>query len=216
VLLAQRQGRLGPAEVAEAELERGKIQYLLGEHDRAIASLERAIDADPERQSTYADVLTFLIPRGELDEALDAYHRVLGRSSISEYIKIYCSLWVLDLGRRAGQPEDPLVRGFLDGVNGGKWEHELARWATGRESEADLSAHATTPAHRAEAAFYIAMRRLEDGRRDEARALLRKVLDTQMMAFFEFDMASYYLRHLPPHSDGKSPRGATADSSDLF
>ena len=39
------------------------------------------------------------------------------------------------------------------------------------------------------------MRGLGTGKRDEARALWRKVVDTRLMAFFEFDMATYYLKH---------------------
>ncbi|MSP63479.1 MAG: hypothetical protein EXR72_24670 [Myxococcales bacterium] len=193
LLLAMR-GNLGPEEVAETELERGKALYLVGNHEQGIIALERAIDAAPDRASTYADVLAFLIPRGEREEALDAYHRALGRSEVSEYIKVYCTLWILDLDRRAGQPEDPLARAFVDGVDGGKWYHELARWASGRQSESDLLAHAQSPGNRAEAYFYLAMRRLQGGKLDEARDLWQKVLETQMMAFFEYDMSAYYLR----------------------
>ncbi len=47
--------------------------------EMAIEAFERAIDAAPERGSTYADVLAYLVPRGERDEALDAYHRAVGR-----------------------------------------------------------------------------------------------------------------------------------------
>jgi hypothetical protein len=128
---------------------------------------------------------------------LDAYHRVLGRGQISEYLKVYCSLWVLDLDRRSGEAQDPLAQSFLAGVHGAKWYAELARWATGHETEAELLARADTPAKKAEASFYRALRRFEDGHADEGRALLKAVIDTQMMAFFEYDMASYYLRHPP-------------------
>ncbi len=193
-LLLKSQDVRSGEDAAELLIERGKALYDLGERDEAIAELEKAIDAAPDRGATYADVLAFLVPRGEREEALDAYHRALGRSEVSEYLKVYCTLWILDLDRRASEPEDPLARAFLDGVDGGKWYHALARWATGRETEKDLDAQAQNASNRAEAWFYEAMRRLEDGKLDEARALWRKVVDTQMMAFFEYDMASYYLR----------------------
>jgi tetratricopeptide (TPR) repeat protein len=195
LLLASR--NLVPDDVADLLLERGKALYQVGQRVQAILSLEKAVDAAPERASTYADVLAFLIPRGERDEALDAYHRALGRSEVSEYIKVYCTLWILDLERRAGNHEDPLARAFLDGVDGGKWYHGLARWASGRASDSDLEARVEGPGNRAEVYFYRAMRSLREGRTDEARALWRKVIDTGMMAFFEFDMAAYYLRHGP-------------------
>jgi hypothetical protein len=41
------------------------------------------------------------------------------------------------------------------------------------------------------------MRRLAAGRADEARELWRKVLATDMMAFFEYDMADFFLRFGP-------------------
>src|SRR5205814_891948 len=105
--------RLEPDELAEAEIERGKLLYVLGERDKALAAFDRAIDGQPERGATYADLLSFLVPRGERSEAIDAYHRALGRGAVSEYLKVYCSLWIVDLDRRAGQPEDPLAAQFL-------------------------------------------------------------------------------------------------------
>ena len=39
-----------------------------------------------------------------------------------------------------------------------------------------------------------AMRRLADGKTDDAHQLWQKVLDTRMFSFFEFEMASRYLR----------------------
>ena len=55
----------------------------------------------PDLGNTYADVIAFLVPRGELEEALDAYHRALGRSEVIDYLKVYCSLWIIDLAHRA-------------------------------------------------------------------------------------------------------------------
>ncbi len=185
---------LSPEGLTEVGLERAKLLYQLGERDEAFESFERAIDAMPDRGGTYADVIAFLVPRGELEEALDAYHRALGRSEVTDYLKVYCSLWIVDLARRAGQPEDPLATAYLSSTDGGKWYDDLARWATGREPETQLVAHADTPARKAESAFYRAMRAFSDGRVAEARDLWKQVLDTDMMAFFEYDMAAFYLK----------------------
>ena len=192
--------RLDPDETAEAELERGKLLYTVGERDRGLAALQRAIDANPERSSTYADVLAFLVPRGELDEALDAYHRALGRPPISEYIKVYTSMWIVDLGQRVHAPEDPLAHDFLGGVRGERWHQDLARWASAKastESDTALSTRADTAGKRCELDFYLAMRSLRSGLRDEARSGWQKVIASGMMAFFEYDMARYYLLHEP-------------------
>lgn len=180
---------------AEAELERGKLLYLLGDRVSAIRSFERAIDTLPERGITYAETLAFLIPRGEREEALDAYHRALGRPEITEYLKTYFTLWVINLDRRVGQPEDPLGHAFLADLSGHEWYHQLAAWATGRMDDAELLARADSPAKRSEAYFYQAMRVLERGDQAEAEKLWRQVLVTEMMSYFEFDMATYYLTH---------------------
>lgn len=179
---------------AEAGIERAKLYYQLGDRDQSLANFESAIDAAPDRGSTYADVIAFLVPRGELDEALDAYHRALGRNEVTEYLKVYCSLWIVDLARRAKQPVDPLASSYLSSTDGGKWYDDLARWATGRETEQQLLSHVDTPAKRAEAAYYRAMRAVESGDNDTAKKLWKEVVDTDMMAFFEFDMAQMFLR----------------------
>jgi tetratricopeptide (TPR) repeat protein len=178
---------------AEALLEKGKVLYQLGERDEALRSFARSIDALPDRGSSYADVIAFLIPRGELADALDAYHRALGRTEVTDYLKVYCSLWITDLAHRAGQPEDELALAYLRGADGSKWFDDLARWATGRETESELISHADTPAKRAESAFYRSLKALRDGHLDQAKALWKDVMATDMMAFFEYDMATLYL-----------------------
>ena len=76
----------------------------------------------------------------------------------------------------------------------------LARFATGRLTYAQTLAAADTVGKRAEAYFYEAMRRLDDGKADDAQQLWKKVIDTRMFSFFEFDMASRYLRVGAPSS----------------
>ena len=185
---------LTPEALAESGLEKAKLLYQNGEREASLDSFQKAIDAAPDRGSTYADVIAWLVARGELEEALDAYHRALGRNEVTDYLKVYCSLWIVDLARRAGEPADPLATAYLQSTDGGKWYDDLARWATGRESEATLLSHADTPARKAESAFYRGMRAVADGKSDDAKHLWKQVLDTDMMAFFEYDMAAYYLK----------------------
>lgn len=191
----RRETAFGTDDIAEAELERGKQLYLLGQREAALLAFERAVDTAPSRGPTYVDLLAFLVPRGEREEALDAYHRALGRTEVSDDLKVYCSLWMINLDRRAGEPEDPLAHAFLAGQRGGQWQSWLAKWMLGQISDGDLERHADNTAKRAEATFYRAMRHLERGDLEKARGLWRQVLDTQLMAFFEYDMASYYLRY---------------------
>ena len=67
---------------------------------------------------------------------------------------------------------------------------------------------ADTPGKRAEIYFYEAMRRLAEGKTDDAHQLWQKVLDTRMFSFFEFEMASRYLRLGAPTAPPRE-RGTT-------
>ena len=98
--------------------------------------------------------------------------------------------------------------GDLRPRRGAAWTHVLARFETGRITYEQALASADTVGKRAEIYFYEAMHRLEDGKADDAHQLWQKVLDTQMFSFFEFDMASRYLRLGAPTSP-TSPATAT-------
>ncbi len=217
--------QLIPERRAEAELERGKLFYQLGEREPALGAFRRAVDLVPEEGAgrdqgqIYADTIAYLVQQGELDEALDAYHRALGRARVVEYLKVYCSLWVTELARRSGQPEDPLAMAFLKTVQGGKWYAELARWATGQQSEEELFRRADTVAKKVEANFYAGMRHLRTSAAPQkpsaGEAMLRNVLSSEMMAFFEYEMAANYLRRGAPDAPRLKPgRGKVRPTAD--
>jgi hypothetical protein len=147
-----------------------------------------------------------LVQRGETEAAVDIYRRVLAKPgrSISEYVKLYASLWIADLTRRSSSTPDVGALNYLRAIADRKimlraprsapWYTELAKYAVGKIDYATLLAKADTSGKRAEAYFYEAMRRLSNGRRDEAHELWSKVVETKMLSFFEFEMASRYLR----------------------
>ena len=127
----------------------------------------------------------------------------------------------LDLTRRTGKTPTPTPRPTC-----ARWTSatgDLARtgarpgtgsWpASSRQDDlrADPAA-ADTAAKRAEIYFYEAMRRLGDGKSDDAHALWKRSIDTQMFSFFEFDMASRYLRVGAPSAP---PGDAHHDRNDL-
>ena len=119
-------------------------------------------------------------------------------------MKIYTSLWVLDLTRRTSKAGDAKAEAYLRTLDerhpelrphrGAAWSRLLGRFAVGKISYEQALAAADTTGKRAEIYFYQAMRLLEDGKADDAHQLWQKVVDTRMFSFFEFDMASRYLR----------------------
>jgi tetratricopeptide (TPR) repeat protein len=180
---------------AEAYLYAAHSHYALGEKSKALDALDQAIDVQPERKETYADAIAFLYTHGHLPEALDALHRALGRSEVTPYLKTYCSFWVMGLARRAAQEPDMLALSHLRSVTKAKgWYGRLAQLALGEVSYEQLLAEAKSVGNRAELYYYRADQLLGAGRSVDARELWQKVVDTQMMAFYEFDMAAFNLR----------------------
>jgi tetratricopeptide (TPR) repeat protein len=179
---------------------------LLGRREEGIRQLDEAIAQDEDRDQTYLDAIAFLVQRGETDAAVDIYRRARAKSgrSISEYVKVYASLWIVDLTRRSSSAPDAGALAYLRTMAERKillraprsapWYTELAKYAIGQIDYATLLAKADTNGKRAEAYFYEAMRRLSNGQRDEAHAFWSKVVETKMLSFFEFEMASRYLR----------------------
>lgn len=193
-------GRLSPARQAEAEVERGKLLYQSGERDQALEAFRRAGEVTPTDEQgrgqgqVFVDILAYLVPRGELDESVSTYHRALGRVRLPESMKVYCSLWVMDLLARGGQPMDPMAEGLLAAMQGTKWHADLARWSSGKLTDPELLQLADTSGRQAEANFYIGMARLRAGDKAQAEAQWRKVVASRMLGYFEYEMATQYLR----------------------
>jgi tetratricopeptide (TPR) repeat protein len=191
---------------AEATFEVGRLYYLLGRREDGLRAFDEAIAQDEDRDQSYLDSIAFLVQRGESEAALEIFRRALAKSTraVSEYVKVYVSLWILDLTRRSASAPDAGATAYLRTIAGRKillrppraaaWYTELARYAVGQIDYSTLLAKADSSGKRAEAYFYEAMRRLSNGQREEAHALWSKVVETKMMSFFEFEMASRYLR----------------------
>lgn len=223
-LMIEHLRRKNVPDAAEATVEVGKLLYLLGRRNESLQRFDDAIEEDDDRDQTYIDVVAFLVQAGETDAALSVYHRGLARPgrSVSEYVKIYTSLWVLDLSRRTNHAPDPKAESYLRSLDqrhgelrphrGAAWSRMLGRYAVGLVSYDQLLAAATTPGKRAEAYFYESMHRLGEGRADDAHQLWQKVVETKMFSFFEFEMASRYLRTGAPSGP---PNTATPASESI-
>ncbi len=197
---------------AESAIEVGRLLYLLGRRQDGIQKFDDALELDPDREQSYIDTVAFLVENGEVDAAVNIYHKALSRPSrsVSEYMKVYTSLWVLDLTRRSTKTPDAAAEAYLRSLErqhgdlrprrGAAWYRQLAGFAVGRLSFEQIQPAADTIGKKAEIYFYQAMRRLADGNADDAHQLWRKVIDTKMFSFFEFDMAARYLRLGAPTS----------------
>lgn len=222
-LMTEHFRRRNATATAEALVELGKLYYLLGKRDEGIEKFLEAIALADGRDQSYIDPLAFLVQRGEVEPAVDIYRVLISRpgQTVSEYVKVYASLWILDLTRRSARPPEASAMAYLEALasrdthlrpmRAAVWYVELARYATGRISYEELLPRATSAGRKAELFFYQAMRLLHEGRRDEARALWQAVLQTNMLSFFEYEMASRYLRVGAPTAP-VVPRGGTIET----
>ncbi len=206
ILTAEHLRRRNVNESAEATVEVARLYYLLGRRDAAIQKFVEGFEQNEGRVASYIEAISFLVQRGDIDAALDLYRRALSKpaATVPEEHKLYTSLWILDITRRAGRGPDPTAEAYLRGLDSrtvilrpsraAAWYLQLGRFALGRITYAQLLKNADTVAKRAEVYFYQAMRTLGDGGTDDAQILWRKVLESNMVSFFEFDMASRYIR----------------------
>ena len=184
--------QLIPPFASEALTEIGKLLWHLDKREEAMAAFAAAQDADPSNANTYASVVSFLVVRDRYDDALDAYHRALGSAEISDYFKVYMSLWMLAEAKRAGREVDPFVRDYLTSRDGRLWQDQLARYASGRAAIDELEKRASTRGRRAELLYYEAI--LGAARKPaRIKRLLQGVIATDMVMFFEYEMAKHSL-----------------------
>ncbi len=193
--LGQLQGELPAAISGQRLVESGRALWAMGAHDKGLDLFEVAMAIDGDGADTHEQVVAFLLGQDRLDDALAAVHRALPARALAERSKAYMALWVLAETRRAGRGDDPVVRTYLAGLDGGLWWHQLARAATGRAPWAGL--HGGSRLEQAELAYYRAML----GGGADAAADLRQVVASDLVLFYEYDAA---LRHLaaasPPPS----------------
>jgi tetratricopeptide (TPR) repeat protein len=206
---------------AGATFEVARLYYLLGRRDEGLRRFDEAIEQDESRDQSYIDAIAFLVQRGDAEPAITLYRRALSRSNrvVSEYVKVYASLWIMDITRRRGDAPDSAALDYLRTLDARQivlrparaaaWYRQLVRFALGRISYDAFLAMADSPGKRAEVFFYEAMRRLADGKSNDANTLWTKVIDTNMASFFEFEMASRYLRSGAPTSPRSAVGGET-------
>lgn len=191
-------------------VDRGKLLFYLGDTELAMADFARAEELAPDSVKAYADPLISVVSHGYYDQARTIFRRAMGRKELGPSLKLYFALWISELAHRQGHPPEPDAEAFLTGYRADAWGQALAKHARGQLDYARLLDAAGDRGEKAEAHFYEALRRWRSGDRDGAKELLRKVIDTGMMGFFEYDMAQAYLAWNELPKTERPPLGATA------
>ena len=187
---------------ADRLITRGRLLFALGDVDLAMDDFQEATRLAPESVNVYADPLRYVVAHGYYDEAQALYRRAMEQGALSDSLKLYFTLWMNELALRQGRPNNREAERFWSGYEGDTWGSALASHARGNLSFQELLDTADGRGERAEAFFYEGLKRWRSGEAGQAKELMRQVLDTQMMGFFEYDMAQSYLEW------GELPRAA--------
>ncbi|MCR9163523.1 MAG: tetratricopeptide repeat protein [Nannocystaceae bacterium] len=194
-----------PRARAERYIERGKLLFTLGDMRAAMTDFRKAADLDPGGIKVYADPLRVMVAHGYFDEAEETFRRAMSQANLSGNLKLYFSLWVHELALRQGHAAPIEAAEFLDDYRGTTWGRALSQHARGSLDFDGLLEAATSRGERAEAYFYEGLQRWRTGNDQGGADMMNKVVGTQMMGFFEFDMAQSYLRWGGPPATARLP-----------
>lgn len=178
-------------------IERSRVFFYLGETELAMDDFRSASSAVGDRAEVYADPLLLAVGHGYYAEAREIYEKAM-EQDLPEALEVYFSLWIDDLAHRQGKTHAG-AKGYLEAYEGSGWLSVLVQQRLGQISLDDALAKADDPGEKAEAYFYAGVMAWRGGKGDEGLALMSKVLGTDMMSFFEYEMAQNYLwwRELP-------------------
>lgn len=185
-----RRVELPPNLAGERLLESGKLFWALDKPDDGAELLSTASDADPDGADTHIQAVAFLLLHDRYGEARDLFYQALASNRIGDYYKVYMALWILAESQRLGDT-DPQARSYLAERDGPLWYDDIARLASGRRRPADLGPRARTRPRQTELAYYTAV--LTDASAGERRSLLEEVVTSNLVLFFEYDMARHQL-----------------------
>lgn len=185
---------MGDGERAHHYVERGKLLFLLGDVGRSTADFRQARTLRPNSSEAYTEPMLFMVSHGFYDQARELFAAAVTSEELDSSLKLYFCLWITELASRQGQEIDDRALAYLASYEGTKWEQSLALHATGKLSPEELIGRATDTGEKAEAYFYGGLQKWRQGQSEDAKKLLKKVLSTEMMGFFEYEMARSYLR----------------------
>jgi tetratricopeptide (TPR) repeat protein len=176
---------------ALVEMRRGVLLDHLGRHDEAVDAFESAMTHAPQWRDVYATILSHLVSaEPDYELASSVWRRSQLQLSLPPEWKVYFTLWIQFIAARAG--EEPvaehteLLRRLGQASN---WWGKLASFGAGELDYETLENVASNIGEKTEALYYQATRLYIGGDRGGAEAQLRRVLETNMVSFYEFEMA---------------------------
>ncbi len=181
--------------MARLQTRRGVLLDALGERERALQAFRSAVNAEPRLHETYATILSHLVSAApDLDFAHEIFRMSQRQLSLAPEWKVYFALWVKAIAARAsGDAEGEIDVVLRENASVNGWSGQLARFGAGDLAYEELLEAADGTGESAEAHFYEGVRQLESDP-GAAKALFERVLQTEMVSFYEYAMAQALLR----------------------
>ncbi len=178
-----------------AQVRRGVLLDRLARHADALSAFDQALTQAPAARDVYATILTYLVGTGTDHElANHVFRRAQVQMDLAPEWKVYFALWLRANATRQGLPADADADMVLSDLSSGEgWWGRLARFGAGTLPYAQLLQEASSVGERTGAHFYEGMRLPAAGNKSGADALLREVIATHMINFYEFAMANELL-----------------------
>ena len=176
---------------AIVEMRRGVLLDQLGRHEDAVDAFQSAMTFAPQWRDVYAGILAHLVSAPvDLELASSVWQMSQLHLNLAPEWKVYFTLWIQFITARAGKPPVEEHRQLLRRFGGSSnWWGKLASFGAGELDYAGLLSVASSLGERTEALYYEATRLFIEGDEEGSRKQLQQVLDTNMVSFFEFEMA---------------------------
>ncbi|MBN2801612.1 MAG: hypothetical protein JXR91_00815 [Deltaproteobacteria bacterium] len=182
-------------QAAAVAIRRGILSTMLGE-ENSFEFFRQAIKVDPERRASYADIISFLINEGDLDHAKEFYSMAFNQDRLDSMWKIYFSIWIEGLSLVKESKSFDLAKGYLQNSGKESWQDKLAMFFSGKIDSTQLRSYAVNKGQLTEADYYEGLYLLAHKDEESAKTLFQKVIDSNMLAFFEYKMAKKVLMNL--------------------
>ncbi len=180
-----------------AAIRRGMIHDKLGNYPASREAFHMAVRLDPDREATYAQILSFLVIQSRLDDAKAFYRLAYNQDQIENIWKIYYSLWIEGLSLRTENSSFDLAQGYLKHSNGDTWQDNLAQYYSGNMPVETLREKAANVGQRVEVDYYAAVVAMAEGNIEQARTMLKRVIASKLLGYYEYRMANELLRRDP-------------------
>ncbi len=177
---------------AIVEMRRGVLLDQLGRHEDAVNAFRSALTFAPQWRDVYAGILAHLVSSAPVDIefASSVWRMSQLHLNLAPEWKVYFTLWIQFITARAGTPPVEEHRELLRSLgSSSNWWGKLASFGAGELDYAGLLSVASSLGERTEALYYEGTRLFIEGDKQGSRKQLQEVLDTNMVSFFEFEMA---------------------------